>query len=78
MAAIIALALSGLLVMAFIGLFLGIGKAITATIDRSRADIMVLGPKSESLINSGGNSGLPKRIKPLIYLNPGVTGPART
>ena len=72
MAAIIALALSGLLVMAFIGLFMGIGKAITATIDRSRADIMVLGPKSESLINSGGNSGLPKRIKPLIYLNPGV------
>ena len=72
MAAIFALALSGLLVMAFIGLFLGIGKAITATIDRSRADIMVLGAKSESLINSGGNSGLPKRIKPLIYLNPEV------
>ncbi len=72
MAAIFALALSGLLVMAFIGLFMGIGKAITATIDRSRADIMVLGPKSESLINSGGNSGLPKRIKPLIYLNPSV------
>ena len=72
MAAIFALALSGLLVMAFIGLFLGIGKAITATIDRSRADIMVLGAKSESLINSGGNSGLPKRIAPLIYLNPEV------
>ena len=72
MAAIIALALSGLLVMAFIGLFLGIGKAVTATIDRSRADIMILGPKSESLINSGGNSGLPKRITPLIYLNPDV------
>ena len=72
MAAIFALALSGLLVMAFIGLFLGIGQAITATIDRSRADIMVLGAKSESLINSGGNSGLPKRIAPLIYLNPGV------
>jgi putative ABC transport system permease protein len=72
MAAIFALALSGLLVMAFIGLFMGIGKAITATIDRSRADIMVLGAHSESLINSGGNSGLPKRILPLIYLNPGV------
>ena len=71
LAAIIALALSGLLVMAFIGLFLGIGKAVTATIDRSRADIMVLSPKSESLIN-GGNTGLPKRIRPLIYLNPEV------
>ena len=71
LAAIIALALSGLLVMAFIGLFLGIGKAVTATIDRSRADIMVLSPKSESLIN-GGNTGLPKRIKPLIYMNPEV------
>ena len=71
LAAIIALALSGLLVMAFIGLFLGIGKAVTATIDRSRADIMVLSPKSESLIN-GGNTGLPKRIRPLIYMNPEV------
>jgi len=71
MAAIIALALSGLLVMSFIGLFLGIGHAVTATIDRSRADIMVLSPKSESLINGGGQ-GLPKRIMPLIYLNPGV------
>jgi putative ABC transport system permease protein len=71
LAAIIALALSGLLVMAFIGLFLGIGKAVTATIDRARADIMILSPKSESLIN-GGNTGLPKRIRPLIYLNPDV------
>jgi len=71
LAAIIALALSGLLVMAFIGLFLGIGHAVTATIDRSRADIMVLSPKSESLIN-GGNTGLPKRIRPLIYMNPEV------
>jgi putative ABC transport system permease protein len=71
LAAIIALALSGLLVMAFIGLFVGIGHAVTATIDRSRADIMVLSPKSESLIN-GGNTGLPKRIRPLIYMNPEV------
>ena len=71
LAAIIALALAGLLVLAFIGLFLGIGKAVTATIDRSRADIMVLSPKSESLIN-GGNTGLPKRMRPLIYMNPEV------
>jgi putative ABC transport system permease protein len=71
LAAIIALALSGLLVMAFIGLFLGIGKAVTATIDRARAEIMILSPKSESLLN-GGSTGLPKRIRPLIYLNPEV------
>jgi putative ABC transport system permease protein len=71
LAAIIALALSGVLVMAFVGLFLGIVQGVTATIDRSRADIMVLSPKSESLIN-GGNTGLPKRIRPLIYMNPEV------
>ena len=71
LAAIIALALSGLLVIAFVGLFLGIAKGVTATIDRSRADIMVLAPKSESLID-GGNTGLPKRIRPQLYMNPEV------
>jgi putative ABC transport system permease protein len=32
---------------------------------------MILGPKNDSLINSGPN-GLPQRILPLIYLNPQV------
>ena len=71
-AAMVALAFSGLLILAQVGMFTGIVKAATASIDRSRADLMVMPPKSESLINSGP-SGLPGRVKPLIYLNPQVT-----
>jgi putative ABC transport system permease protein len=70
-AAIVALAFSGLLILAQVGMFTGIVHAITASIDRSRADLMILAPKNESLINSGPN-GLPERIQPLIYLNPEV------
>ena len=70
LAAIIALGCAGLLVLAQVGLFAGIIKAATANIERSRADLMILAPKSESLVNS--SNGLPVRIKPLIYLNPEV------
>jgi len=70
LAAIIALACAGLLVLAQVGLFAGIVKAATANIERARAEIMILAPKSESLINS--SNGLPVRIKPLIYMNPDV------
>lgn len=70
LAAIIALACAGLLVLAQVGLFAGIVKAATANITRARAEIMILAPKSESLINS--SNGLPVRIKPLIYMNPDV------
>jgi len=71
-AAIVALAFSGLLILAQIGLFTGIVIAATATIDRSRASLMVLPAKMESLLSSGG-SALPGRIQPLMYLNPAVT-----
>ena len=71
-AAMVALAFSGLLVLAQVGMFTGIVKGITASIDRSRADLMVLTPKNESLVNSGPNS-LPQRVQPLLYLNPQVT-----
>lgn len=70
LAAIIALAFSGLLILAQVGMFAGIGAAFTATIDRSRAEIMVLAPKSESLF--GGGSGVPRRVMPQIYMNPEV------
>lgn len=70
-AAMVALAFSGLLILAQVGMFTGIVKGITASIDRSRADLMILPPKNESLINSGPDS-LPSRIQPLIYLNPEV------
>jgi putative ABC transport system permease protein len=69
-AAIVALASAGVLVLGMSGLFIGLISAYTATIDRSRADIMVLGPDAKSLLNSGG---LPARLLPLMYLHPEVT-----
>ena len=44
LAAVIALACAGLLVLAQVGLFAGIVKAATAHIERARADIMILAP----------------------------------
>src|SRR5215212_9627824 len=70
-AAMVALAFSGLLILAQVGMFTGIVKGITATIDRSRADIIIMPPKMESLINSGGGS-LPDRLQPQIYQHPEV------
>lgn len=70
-AAIVALAFSGLLILAQVGMFTGIVKGATATIDRSRADIMILPAKMESLINSGGGA-LPARLQPQMYLHPEV------
>ena len=70
LAAVIALAFSGLLILAEVGMFVGIGKSFTATIDRSPADIMITAPRAESLMNE--NAGLPRRIMPLIFLHPEV------
>lgn len=69
-AAVIALSLSGLLLLSITGIVLGIGSSATATIDRSPADLIILTANSESLLNSNG--GLPSRIKPTLYLNPAV------
>lgn len=65
MAAVMALALSGLLVLAMTGVFIGIGKGFTAQIERSRADIIVMQPGAKNLM--GGPSGVPRRFIPLIY-----------
>ena len=70
MAAVMALALSGLLVLAMTGVFIGIGKGFTAQIERSGADIMILQPGAKSLIN--GPSGVPRRFIPLAYNHPEV------
>ena len=70
MAAMIALAFAGLLVLFFVGMFMGIGKSFTRNIDMSPADIMVLGPKAQDLFNGG--AGLPARIMPQVYMNPEV------
>lgn len=69
MAAVLALAFSGLLLLAMTGMFLGIGKAFTATIDRSRADIIILNAQSENLMN---NDGMPRRVKPTVFMHPEV------
>jgi len=70
LAAVIALAFCGMMVLAFSGLFAGIIHSEFATWERSRADIIILPPNVKSLINS--NASLPARVQPMIYLNPEV------
>ena len=55
--------------MAMTGMFVGMGKAFTAVIDRSPADIMVISAQSENL---NDNPGMPRRLKPSIYMHPEV------
>jgi putative ABC transport system permease protein len=70
MAAVMALALSGLLVLGMAGVFIGIGKGFMATIERSSADVFVLQPGARSII--GGPSGVPRRFIPMVYNHPDV------
>ncbi len=70
MAAVMALALSGLLVLAMTGVFIGIGKSFTATIERSSADIIIMQPGATRL--GDGPSGVPRRFIPLAYNHPDV------
>lgn len=72
MAAIIALALAGVLMLALTGLFIGILSSFTATIDRSRGQLIVMSADSASM-GPGGGGALPKRVMPLIYRHPEVT-----
>jgi putative ABC transport system permease protein len=71
MAAIVALAFSGMLVLVMLGLFTGIIHSDFATTERSRADIFILPVKVVSMVNS--NISLPARVQPQIFLNPHVT-----
>ena len=71
LAAVIALALSGMLVLVMQGLFLGIIHTALATTERSRADIFILPVKVPSMVN--GDPTLPKRVQPQIFQNPHVT-----
>ncbi|QYF87488.1 ABC transporter permease [Brevundimonas sp. PAMC22021] len=70
MAAVMALALSGLLVLAMTGVFIGIGKSFTAAIERSSADIFIMQPGAKALFS--GPSGVPRRFIPLAYNHPEV------
>lgn len=70
LAAVIALAVAGLLVLAMSGMFMGMGKSFTANIDRSPAEVMILPPDAENLF--ANSSGQPRRIIPEIYAHPDV------
>lgn len=70
MAAVIALAVAGLLVLSMAGMFMGMGKTFTATIDRSPAEVMVLPPQAVTLF--ANNGGQPRRIIPGLYAHPEV------
>ena len=70
LAAVIALAVAGLLVLAMTGMFMGMSKSFTAPVDRSPAEVMILPPEAESLF--GNDAGQPRRNIPEIYRNPGV------
>ncbi len=65
LAAVIALAVAGLLVLAMSGMFMGMSKSFTATVDRSPAEVMILPAEADSLF--GNNSGQPRRLIPEIY-----------
>lgn len=70
MAAVVALALSGMLVLVMLGLFTGIIHADLATTERSRADLFILPAKVTSMVNASVN--LPARIQPQVFMNPHV------
>lgn len=70
LAAIIALSVAGLLVLALTGMFAGMVRSFTATVERSPAEVMVLPADAESLF--ANSAGLPRRLVPEIYRDPGV------
>jgi putative ABC transport system permease protein len=70
LAAVIALAVAGLLVLAMTGMWMGLSKSFTATVDRSPAAVMVLPPTADSLFSN--NSGQPRRIIPSIFAHADV------
>lgn len=74
MAAVISLAVAGVLMLAISSMFVGIIQSFTSTIDRSRAQLIILPADAESLGGpGGGGTALPARVMPLIYRHPAVT-----
>lgn len=74
LAAVIALALAGVLMLALSAMFIGIMQSFTATIDKSRAQLIILSANASSMGGGpgGGGGAVPKRVVPLIYRHPDV------
>ncbi len=75
LAAVIALALAGVLMLALSAMFIGIMQSFTATIDKSRAQLIIMPFKASSMgggPGGGGGGAIPKRVVPLIYRHPDV------
>ncbi len=72
MAAVLSLAVAGVLMLALAGVFVGIIQSFTASIDRSRAQVMILSAETETFSGPGGGEAIPARVMPLIYRHPDV------
>jgi putative ABC transport system permease protein len=70
LAAVIALSVAGLLVLALTGMFAGMVRSFTATVQRSPAEVMVLPADADNLF--ANDNGLPRRLVPEIYRHPEV------
>jgi len=71
LAAVLALAFSGVLILSPVGLVSGILSAFTAPVGRSPADIVIMPPKAQSLMGTTV-AEVPSRIRPRMYLHPEV------
>ncbi|MGZ3299104.1 MAG: ABC transporter permease, partial [Asticcacaulis sp.] len=69
MAAIVALAFCGMLVLAFTGLFMGIVASFSAIFGNTPADLVVLNGQSQSWFGGGD---MPSRVVPQVFQNPEV------
>jgi putative ABC transport system permease protein len=70
LAAVIALALAGVLMLGLSAVFIGVLQSFTATIDKSRAQLIVMSAQTKSL--AGRSPSMPKRVVPLVYRHPEV------
>src|SRR5262249_12671582 len=72
LAAAISLALAGVMMLALSSFLIGMIGTLTVTIDRSRAEIVIMQARSISFGPGGAGGSLPLRVLPLIYQHPDV------
>ena len=72
LAAAISLALAGVLMLALSSWLIGVLGTLTVSIDRSRAEIVIMQAWSMSFGPGGMGGSLPRRVLPLIYQHPDV------